>query len=95
MAVFQNLAAPLTPLCGTLVCRGTPVGNHCFKGLFVNDAFLIGENYYINGTKVHFKALGIEKLKAFMIQLCLYKTVHSYTTFGFTNIFTFLSFVML
>jgi hypothetical protein len=22
------LAAPLTPLCGTLVCRGTPVGNH-------------------------------------------------------------------
>ncbi len=26
--VNQNLAAPLTPLCGTRVCRGTPVGNH-------------------------------------------------------------------
>jgi len=25
------LAAPLTPLHGTLVCRGTPVGNHCSK----------------------------------------------------------------
>jgi len=23
------LAAPLKPLHGTLVCRGTPVGNHC------------------------------------------------------------------
>jgi hypothetical protein len=31
-AVIPNLAAPLTPLCGTLVCRGTPVGNHCSKG---------------------------------------------------------------
>ncbi len=24
----KNLAAPLIPLCGTLVCHGTPVGNH-------------------------------------------------------------------
>ncbi len=27
--VIPNSVAPLTPICGTLVCRGTPVGNHC------------------------------------------------------------------
>ncbi len=27
------MAAPLTPLRGTLVCRGTPVGNHCLRKL--------------------------------------------------------------
>ncbi len=28
------MAAPQTPLCGTLVCRGTPVGNHCSRVLY-------------------------------------------------------------
>ncbi len=32
--IIPNLAAPLTPLCGTLVCHGTPVGNHCTR-LFI------------------------------------------------------------
>jgi hypothetical protein len=27
--VIPNSVAPLTPICGTLVCRGTPVGNLC------------------------------------------------------------------
>ncbi len=31
MAVILKSAAPLTPLCGTLLCLGTPVGNHCFR----------------------------------------------------------------
>ena len=30
---IQYLAAPLGPLHGTLVCRGTPVENHCLKWL--------------------------------------------------------------
>ena len=28
---LELLAAPLTPDRGTLVCHGTPVGNHCSK----------------------------------------------------------------
>jgi len=33
------LAAPLTPLHGTLVCRGTPVGNHWVKALLEVDGY--------------------------------------------------------
>jgi len=33
------LAAPLIPLHDTLVCRGTPVGNHCLKGTVRSHIF--------------------------------------------------------
>ncbi len=32
-AVIPNLVAPLTPLCGTLMCQGTLVGNHWLRVL--------------------------------------------------------------
>jgi len=34
--MIQYLAAPLAPPHGTLVCRGTPVGNHCSTPVFFN-----------------------------------------------------------
>jgi len=33
------LAALLRIVNGTLGCRGTPVGNHWFKGLFSNSSY--------------------------------------------------------
>jgi hypothetical protein len=35
------MATPLTPLCDTLVCRGTPVGKHCSKVTFIDDSFIV------------------------------------------------------
>ncbi len=35
--IIQNLAAPLAPPQGTLVCRGTLVGNHCLNGYPIHN----------------------------------------------------------
>ncbi len=80
------MAAPMTPLHGTLVCRGTPVGNHCSRVLSITlnkMRFNVERKWLDDDYKVTLKLL---KWLVFLRQLRYYKNIYIFkSTSAFLN----------
>jgi len=86
--------APRTPLHGTLVCRGTPVGNHCYKGLGVSTKCYASNLFTFYNTALIFwkkKLRARLGFKRHFLSLILHFKTNKYKTVSLNSCFYLMS----